>query len=273
MPVRDPPPSWSSLSPSEASLAAAEDPVVILPVASTEQHGPHLPPTTDLDICVGLVEEAFQHVPEDAAVWVLPPLTIGASLEHAHLPGTRSVSTEHLMRQIQDVGVDLSRAGVRRLVLFNSHGGNRSALDAAALWLRAERRMLVVKANYFRFARPPDVELPESEWKHGLHGGALESAMMLHLKPESVRVQAFRDFTSLGVELEARLRRLSPEGEASFAWLADDLNPEGVVGDARLANPDLGLRLVAHYGRALADVILDARDFPLERLQPPPTLG
>jgi len=253
--------------------AVARDPVVILPVASTEQHGPHLPVTTDLDIGLGLLEKAFGYVPEDVPVWALPPLEIGASQEHAHLPGTRSISTEQLIRRIHAAGGELAHAGVRRLVLFNSHGGNRSALEAAALRLRAERQMLVVKASYFRFARPVGVDLPEREWKHGLHGGALETAMMLHLAPGRVRPEAFADFTSLGAELEAGLRRLSPEGEASFAWLADDLNPEGVVGDARLATAELGARLVAHYGRALADVILDARDFPVDRLRQPPMIG
>ena len=105
-----------------------------------------------------------------------------------------------------------------------------------------------------------------SEWRNGLHGGAVETAMMLHLHPERVRMDAARRFDSLGAELEVDLRRIRPEGGASFSWLADDLNPEGTVGDPTLATPAMGRRLVEHYGDALAEVILDARDFPLERL-------
>ena len=126
--------------------------------------------------------------------------------------------------------------------------------------------MLVVKANYFRLGRPEGVELPDSEWRHGLHGGALETAMMLHLRPDLVRGAAIGDAPSFGAELEKTMRRLGPEGQASFSWLAEDLNPSGVVGDATLADADMGRRLVEHYGRALAEVILDARDFPLDRL-------
>ena len=126
--------------------------------------------------------------------------------------------------------------------------------------------MLVVEASYFRFERPHGADLPDSEWRHGLHGGAVETAMMLHLRPDLVRAGAIARFPSLGEELASTMRRLGPEGQASFSWLAGDLNPHGVVGDATLATAELGERLVMHYARALAEVIPDARDFPLDRL-------
>jgi creatinine amidohydrolase len=257
---------WDQLSPAEAEAAARRDPVVILPLAATEQHGPHLPLSTDVDIGVGLLDQARRQVPADVDVWALEPVTVGASQEHERFPGTLSITTEQLTHTILEAGTALAGSGVRRLVLSNSHGGNRYAMDAAGLSLRAEHEMLVVKASYFRFERPMHVALPESEWRHGLHGGALETAMMLHLRPDLVRADAATDFVSLGVELEEMLRRLGPEGQASFSWLAGDLNPKGVVGDATLATAAMGALLVEHYGRALADVILDARDFPLDRL-------
>lgn len=243
---------------------------MILPLAATEQHGPHLPASTDVDIGLALLAAAFRHLPDDAPVWALPPMTIGASQEHARFPATQSVSTPQLIGSIVEEGTALAQAGVRRLVLSNSHGGNRHAMEAAALSLRADCDLLVVKASWFRLARPTGVELPEAEWRHGLHGGAVETAMMLHLRPDLVRVEEIADFPSLGADLERTLRRLGPEGEASFAWLAEDLNPEGVVGDASLATAAMGERLVEHYGRALADVILDALDFPLDRLSRSP---
>jgi creatinine amidohydrolase len=193
-------------------------------------------------------------------------VAVGASAEHVRVPGTLSSSPEQLIASIVSQGEGLARAGVRRLVLANSHGGNRYAMDAAGLALRSEQGMLVVKASYFRFTRPRDDDLPESEWLHGLHGGAVETAMMLHLRPDLVRSGAIARFHSLGEELEDTMRRLGPEGQASFSWLSGDLNPHGVVGDARLATAELGERLVAHYARAMADVILDTRDFPLDRL-------
>lgn len=257
---------WSVLTPEEVIAAAARDPVVILPLAATEQHGPHLPRTTDIDVGKGLLDRALKSLPAGADVWTLPTMTVGVSLEHARFPATESVTTEELIRLVVEVGGSLARVGVRRLVLFNSHGGNRHAIDAAALTLRERHDLLVVKANYFRFVRPSDVDLPEQEWKHGLHGGALETAMMLHLHPDLVDRDAVADFPSLGARLEGSLRRVGPEGEASFAWLAGDLNPLGVVGDARLATPEMGARLVRHYAAILAEVIADTGAFPLDAL-------
>jgi creatinine amidohydrolase len=257
---------WDALTAAEVADAVERDPVVILPLAATEQHGPHLPPSTDVDIGVGILAAALDLLPPDLEAWTLPVVTVGASQEHTRFDGTESVSTEELIRAIVARGAGLARAGVRRMVLSNSHGGNRHAIDAAALSLRAEHDVLVAKASWFRFPRPVDVTLDEGEWWHGLHGGAVETAMMLHLRPERVRRDAITRFPSLGEELERTLRRLGPEGPVPFAWLAGDLNPLGVVGDARLATPEMGRKLVEHYARVLADVIQDARDFPLDRL-------
>jgi creatinine amidohydrolase len=261
-PARD----WSALSPAAAAEAARADPVVILPLAATEQHGPHLPLSTDVDIGTGILAAAVALLPETLDVWTLPPVTVGASQEHTRFPGTLSVSTEELAQAIVAQGAALARAGVRRLVLSNSHGGNRHAIDGAALGLRADHDMLVVKASWFRFPHPSDVVLPQAEWRHGLHGGAIETAMMLHLRPDLVRRDAVAQFTSIGAELERDMRHVGPEGAAPFAWLAGDLNPLGVVGDATLATPEMGAKLVGHYARVLAEIIQDARDFPLDRL-------
>ena len=252
---------------SDAQGLAERDPVIILPLGAIEQHGPHLPLSTDLDIGMGLLARAFRHLPDDFPAWVLPPQAVGSSREHMRFRGTLSLDPELLSEVIHQYGVALAGCGVRRLVLSNSHGGNRHALDAAGLRLRAEEGLLVVKAHYFRFPRPEGVDLPDAEWRHGLHGGAVETAMMLHLRPDLVRTQEVRESRSLGADLEGTLRRLGPEEEAaSFSWLADDLNRSGVIGDPRQADAATGERLVAHYGEALADVIQDARAFPLERL-------
>lgn len=261
-----PHPFWHEATTGDAETWADDDPVAILPLAATEQHGPHLPLSTDLVVGLGLLESAFRHLPDGFPARVLPPQAVGCSPEHARFPGTLSLDAELLARLIRQVGRGVARTGVRRLVLHNSHGGNRAALDGAALALREEEGMLVVKASYALFARPEDVDLPESEWRHGLHGGAVETAMMLHLRPDLVRTTELAEAPSLGEELEERLERLGPDAPASFAWLAGDLHPSGAVGDPRLADADIGARLVEHYGRVLAEVLRDARRFPLDRL-------
>lgn len=172
-----------------------------------------------------------------------------------------------MARLIRLRGSDVARHGIRRLVLFNAHGGNRAAVESAGLALRRDEGMLVVKADYHRFPRPDDVDLPESEWRWGIHGGAVETAMMLYLRPERARTDRAARFGTLEEELEEDLRRLSATGPSAFAWMARDLNEAGVVGDPRSATAELGERLVAHYGDVLADLVQDALDFPLERLR------
>lgn len=257
---------WEEATTGEIRSLVEEDPVVILPLAATEQHGPHLPLSTDLEIGRGILESASRHLPDDFPALALPPQAVGSSVEHARFPGTLSVDAELLCRVIGRIGEAVARTGIRRLVLHNSHGGNRPALDRAGLRLREERDMLVVKASYPLFPRPDSVELPETEWRHGLHGGAVETAMMLHLRPDLVRAEELASARSLGRDLEERLERLGPDAPASFSWLAGDLHPSGAVGDPRLADADMGARLVEHYGRLLAEVIGDARRFPLDRL-------
>ena len=262
----DPVRYWGALTSAEVADLVPEDPVVVLPLAAVEQHGPHLPLSTDLDIAMGIVRRAFSRLDDGDPVLLLPPLTVGASDEHRDHPGTLSVGSGLMDRLVRLRGSDVARHGVRRLVLLNAHGGNRAAMESAALILRRDEGMLVVKADYFRFPRPDGVDLPESEWRWGIHGGALETSMMLHLCPERVRMDRVARFRSLEEDLEADLRRLSATGPMSFAWLAGDLNELGVVGDPRSATAEMGETLVAHYGDVLADLVRDARDFPLERL-------
>ena len=257
---------WDELTTEAVREHAAADPVAVLPVAAVEQHGPHLPLSTDRVICEGLLDAALEHLPPDVRVLLLPMQTLGASAEHEAFPGTLSLDASTLETTLFDIGASVARAGVRRLVVFNSHGGNRAVMDTVGLRLRQAFDLLLVKASYFRFPRPDGVALPDGEWRHGLHGGAVETSMMLHLRPELVRTDAIRRFPSLGEELEATLKQLGPEGPASFAWEAGDLSAEGVTGDASLADAEIGARLVRHYAGCLAAVLGDAQRFPLQRL-------
>ena len=262
--------TWQALTTVEAARLGARDPVAVLPLAAIEQHGPHLPLSTDLDIGTGLLAAAFERLPADFPAWAFPPLATGASREHARFAGTISLEPQLAAEVIHAHGAALARAGVRRLVLSNSHGGNRPAAESAALRLRDELGLLVVTAHYFLLPRPAGADLPEAEWRHGLHGGAVETALMLHLRPDLVRTAAIGDARSLGADLDGTLRRVAPGNDAAaLAWLAGDLHPSGVTGNAALADAALGKRLADGYGAALAEVIRDARQFPLERLAAP----
>ncbi len=257
---------WETLTTVEAAALASRDPVIVLPVAAIEQHGPHLPLSTDLAIGLGLLAEAFRRLPPDLPVFALPPQAVGTSGEHRRFAGTLSLTPELLIESMVQTGAAIRQAGMRRLVVSNSHGGNLSAIDVAARRLREDHGLLAVKTSWFDGPRPDDAGLPDEEWRYGLHGGAVETAMMRHLRPDLVRLDAVRRFPSLDEELSGTLQHVSAEGGASFAWLAGDLNRQGVTGDATRGTAELGAYLVAHYGGVLAEVIQDARRFPLDRL-------
>lgn len=259
---------WQDLATVDVPGVVARDPVVVLPLAATEQHGPHLPLSTDLEIGLGLLRVAFRDLPGDFPCLALPAQAVGTSDEHLAFAGTLSVGPTVLSDLIEQQGEALAGCGVRRLVISNSHGGNRHAIDQAALALRRRHGMLVVKANYFGFSRP-DVGLPDAEWRHGLHAGAVETAMMLHLRPDLVRPLPARTSRSLGEDLEDLLTHVRPDKAAAFAWLAGDLSADGVTGDPGRANSEMGRRLVDHFGGTLAEIIRDARAFPIDRLALP----
>ena len=257
---------WHALTTAEIERFAERDPVAVLLLAAVEQHGTHLPLSTDLDIGLGLLAVAFGRLPEALPVAALPPVAVGASLEHARFPGTLSIPSALLGDLIHHLGTSVARGGVRRLVVVNSHGGNRAALDASALRLREQAQLLVVKVNYPDFPRPAAVDLPEAEWRDGIHGGAVETAMMRYLHPDRVREAEAERAAPFAAELAQQGLRIAPEGAAAFAWLAGDLHRSGAVGDAALGTADVGRRLVDYYGATLAAVIRDARSFPIDRL-------
>lgn len=254
---------WQELSSPELKQAIRPDSVAVLPLAAIEQHGAHLPLSTDLDIGLGLLQAAMNRLPVSFPVLALPALAVGASQEHTSYAGTLSLPPETAIAVIEAYGDSIARAGVRRLVLLNSHGGNKSVADIAALNLRKRWGMLVVKAHYMRFSLPAET-LPPEELRHGLHGGALETAMMLHLAPHKVRQENIDHPVSRGETMAARGEWLGPEGEAAFAWLAEDLHPGGAVGNAGLADAELGARLVEHYAAQLATLFEETRGVDIE---------
>lgn len=256
---------WQDQTPQSLAALAAAGAVAVWPLAAIEQHGEHLPLSTDLDIALGLTASAIGQLRAGVPVCVLPPLAVGMSLEHTQFPGTLSLSPTTALAVMTGIGESVARAGFRRLVLLNAHGGNRAVIDLAALALRESQGLLVVRANYFMMHPLPGA-LPEAELCHGLHGGALETAMMLHLAPQAVRSDRLPQARSLGEEMAARGQVLGPEAEAGFAWMAGDLNPGGTTGDAQLADAVLGERLLRHYGGKLARVIEESFDFDLSRL-------
>lgn len=261
-------PRWQDLTSRELAALPKES-VAVMVLGAIEQHGAHLPLSTDLDIGEGLLTAALEVLPAGFPLVQLPPMAVGASDEHLSFPGTLSLSPELAIATLEAHGDAVARAGFRRLVWLNSHGGNKAVMDLAALRLRRRHGLLVVKAHYTRMPLPeglPEATLPAEELRHGLHGGALETALMRHLAPEKVRLDHLASPISRGQAMADEGQLLGPEGEAAFAWLAEDLHPKGVVGNAGLGTAELGKRLVTHYARRIARVLIETRAMRLERI-------
>jgi len=233
--------------------------IAVLPVAAIEQHGPHLPLSVDADIAEGVLARAVALAPPALPFTVLPMLPVGKSNEHEAFPGTLSLSTETAVLLWTEVALNLARWGLSKLVLFNSHGGQSQIADLVARDLRAEAGMLVVAFNCYRFFDPADL-FDAAEVRDGIHAGAIETSVMLHLKPESVRRDRLGDFSPVSGAPGGAGRGFGPGARAPVGWQAQDLHPAGAVGNALLADAELGRIMVDRAARALLQVLeeLDA---------------
>ncbi len=260
---------WQDLTADDFASVDVERNVALLPLAAIEQHGPHLPLYTDACICEGILDAALERIPDEVGLLVLPTQAVGNSVEHLAFPGSLSADPDTLERMWRQIGACVGASGLRKLILFNTHGGQPQVVDLVALELRASHSMLVVKANSFGFGVPADL-FDDEELDHGIHGGAVETSMMLHLRPDLVRQEAAENFEPLSLSMAASYRHLKPHGLVSFAWMAQDLHPSGVAGDATKADAEKGRRVVEHMAKSLAELVEETARFPLDSLREEP---
>ncbi|WP_062208250.1 creatininase family protein [Aureimonas sp. AU12] len=236
--------------------------VAILPVAAIEQHGEHLPLGTDAMIADAMIERALTRLPPDLVATALPVQRLGASDEHLSFSGTLSLDWRTGVETILRIGEGLARAGLRRLVVVSSHGGNTQVVELAALELRRRHALLCATCSWARFGLPEGL-VPAAEAAVGIHGGAIETALMLAFRPDLVRLDRIGDQPSLQTRLGETARHLRAHGRLGFGWLAEDLNPVGTVGDARLASAEMGEAIADHQARAFAEFVADVAAFDL----------
>lgn len=256
---------WADLTTEDFKGLDAERTIAILPVAAVEQHGPHLPVSTDTIIADGMIGETHRRLPDDLSVLVLPTQAIGKSNEHLRSPGTVTLSAETAIAAWTEIGESVHRAGLRKLVLINSHGGNVDPLGIVARELRVRLDMLAVTAAWRRFGLP-DGLYTEREMAVGIHAGDIETSLMLHFRPDLVRMDRARNFEPTTVEIASTFKHLRPTGFTAFGWLAQDLHPSGAAGDASLGTAAKGRATAEFQANAFIELLRDVRDFSLTRL-------
>jgi creatinine amidohydrolase len=241
--------------------------IAVLPVAAIEQHGPHLPLNVDAAINGGIIERVIELLPDDLPVTFLPMMPIGKSNEHIAFPGTLSLSAETLIRLWTEIAESVARAGIRKLVLLNSHGGQPQIMDIVARDLRVRLKMFVVALNYWGVGMLEGL-FSATEAKHGIHGGSSETSLMLHLHPELVRNEERRDFVPASIAMAERYKYLRPEGGGvGFGWQTQDLNPLGACGNALDADARRGREIVEHVAARIVELFREMDAYPLSALR------
>ncbi len=260
-----PPRDWTEIDWSRTGASEPSRWIAVLPLAATEQHGPHLPFETDVLIADAYLARVRTLLPENSPVTFLPVEPVGISTEHIDYPGTQTLPTEIALRKWTAIGEDVARRGVTKLVIVTSHGGNSAAMMLVAQDLRAHQKMFVVTTSWSRLSGAEQL-FAADEVRHGIHGGAVETSIMLARYPDQVRTDAIADFPSSSIAMEQQYRWLSTQRPAPFAWQAQDLHPSGAVGNATLGSGAKGEQLIDQGARAFCELLAEVDNFAVKRL-------
>lgn len=261
---------WSDLTTRDFAALDAATTVAVLPLGATEQHGPHLPLGVDTRLADGIVAAALPLLAADLPVLVLPTQAIGLSPEHARFAGTLTLSAETVMRVWKEIGAGVARAGVRKLVLFNAHGGHVGAMDVVARELREAHDLIVYSVSWFNLPLQDAAGAPLTLDRFDIHAGQSETSMMLALAPGRVRMGEARDFKSTSEQRAVDYPVLGNGRSAKLGWAMQDYNGQGAAGNAAAATVEQGRALVDAAARQLALLLAEVVRLPLSTLAADP---
>ena len=270
------PPSrfWADLTSRHFSQLAAssriDHAVAVLPVAATEQHGPHLPVSVDTTLVDGVIQAALPYLPAALPVLFMPTQQVGKSNEHIRFPGTLTLSAQTLIAVWMELGACVARSGIKKLVLLNSHGGQVSVMDIVARDLRTAHDLIVFSTNWYTLPLGDEVLglFPPAEHRFGIHAGDMETSMMLALREKYVDMSQAQNFHSTAEDRAAKYPILGNGTSAKLAWQVQDYNDQGAAGNAAIATAAKGNAILQSAGVQLARLLQEVSDLPLSTLNP-----
>ncbi len=257
-----------------AASGAIDKAVAVLPVAAIEQHGPHLPVSVDTTLVNGVVNASLAHLPADLPVLFLPTQQIGKSNEHIRFPGTLTLSAQTLISVWMELGASVARAGFKKLLLLNSHGGQVSVMDIVARDLRSAHDIIVYHTSWYNLPLGQAVmgQFSADEHRFGIHAGDIETSMMLALAPERVDMAQAQHFHSSSQDRAAAYPILGNGTSAKLGWQMQDYNAQGAAGHAAAATADKGHALLNAAGLQLAKLLQEISSLPASTLNADPQL-
>ena len=256
---------WAELNTRDFAALDPVRTVAVLPLGATEQHGPHLPLSVDTVLVDGVVNAALGHLAATDPVLVLPTQTVGLSTEHTAFAGTLHLSPQTLIQLWCDMGASVARAGVKKLLMFNAHGGNVGLMDVVARELRAQHSLIVYSSSWYNLPLDAGVmgQFSADEHRFGIHAGDMETSMMLALSPASVNMAEAKNFASTSQDRAKHYAVLGNGKSAKLGWHMQDYNPQGATGNAAAATAAKGEALVHSAGEQLALLLKELVALPL----------
>lgn len=263
---------WADLTTRDFAGLDPAAAVAVLPVGATEQHGPHLPLSVDQALVDGVIASALPHLPAELPVLVLPTQQVGYSPEHSRFPGTLTLSFDTVVASWIELGECVARAGLKKLLLLNSHGGQVSLMDIAARELRTRCNLIVYSCSWWNLPLGDAINglFSAPEHRFGVHAGEIETSLMLALRPQHVDMSQARDFKSSSQERAAKYPILGNGSSAKLGWQMQDYNSEGAAGNAAAATADKGRATLEAAGRQLALLLQELSALPLSTIVDPP---
>lgn len=267
---------WADLKTTDFAQLDKSRCIAVLPVAAIEQHGPHLPLSVDTTLVEGVVAATLPHLTPDLPVLFLPTQAVGLSPEHAAFDGTLTLKAATVIALWTELAESAHRAGIKKLVLLNAHGGQVSLLDLVARDLRVRFGMLVYSLSWFNLPLVGeggesinDLFSPE-EHRFGIHGGDIETSMMLALKPELVDMSKAQNFRSTAQDRADKFNILGDGKSAKLAWQMQDYNTLGAAGNAAAATAEKGRAILNAAGRSFAALLQEIDQLPADTLRTVP---